>query len=75
MNEKNDRKYGALVFGDIWLPVKSLLEKAGRAKTVINVEQNIPGSRLGHYRITGISVITAYSGLTGGRSSQPHFRQ
>ncbi|NLK87722.1 MAG: 2-oxoacid:acceptor oxidoreductase subunit alpha [Clostridiaceae bacterium] len=56
LNEKNDRKYGALVFGDIWpLPVKSLLEKAGRAKTVINVEQNATGQLA--------SVITESTGI------------
>ncbi len=44
LNESKVKKYGALVFGDIWpLPVKSLIEKAGKAKMVINVEQNATG--------------------------------
>lgn len=44
LNENKDKKYGALVFGDIWpLPTKLLLEKAKKAKTVINVEQNATG--------------------------------
>ncbi len=44
LNEDNDKKYGALVFGDIWpLPIKLLTEKAGKAKKVINVEQNAAG--------------------------------
>lgn len=44
LNENKDKKYGALVFGDIWpLPVKALTEKAGKAKKLINVEQNATG--------------------------------
>jgi 2-oxoglutarate ferredoxin oxidoreductase subunit alpha len=44
LNENEDKKYGALVFGDIWpLPVKILIEKAGKAKKIINVEQNATG--------------------------------
>ena len=36
--------YGALVFGDVWpLPTKLLLEKAGKARRIINVEQNATG--------------------------------
>jgi 2-oxoglutarate/2-oxoacid ferredoxin oxidoreductase subunit alpha len=44
MNSNIDKKYGALVFGDIWpLPTKLLVEKAKKAKTIINVEQNATG--------------------------------
>ncbi len=44
LNSKKGTKYGALVFGDIWpLPVKSLKEKAAKAKMLINVEQNATG--------------------------------
>jgi 2-oxoglutarate ferredoxin oxidoreductase subunit alpha len=44
LNENSDKKYGALVFGDIWpLPVKLLVEKAKKARQVINVEQNATG--------------------------------
>ncbi|MFZ5989565.1 MAG: 2-oxoacid:acceptor oxidoreductase subunit alpha [Bacillota bacterium] len=44
LNKDNNRKYGALVFGDIWpLPVKLLKEKAKQAKSIINVEQNATG--------------------------------
>ena len=38
------KKYGALVFGDIWpLPTKLLAQKAARVKNIINVEQNATG--------------------------------
>jgi 2-oxoglutarate/2-oxoacid ferredoxin oxidoreductase subunit alpha len=44
LNEKNDKKYGALVFGDIWpLPEIMLQEKAKKAKKIINIEQNATG--------------------------------
>ncbi|MDF2985983.1 MAG: 2-oxoacid:ferredoxin oxidoreductase subunit alpha [Eubacterium sp.] len=44
LNSNSDKKYGALVFGDVWpLPVKLLKEKAQIAKKVINVEQNATG--------------------------------
>ncbi|KUK73717.1 MAG: Pyruvate flavodoxin/ferredoxin oxidoreductase domain protein [Clostridiales bacterium 38_11] len=44
LNKSGEKKYGALVFGDIWpLPDKRLLEKAKTAKTIINVEQNYYG--------------------------------
>lgn len=44
LNEDKDKKYGALVFGDIWpLPTKLLLEKAKKSKKLINVEQNATG--------------------------------
>lgn len=44
LNNNTDKKYGALVFGDIWpLPEKLMVEKAGKAKKIINVEQNATG--------------------------------
>jgi 2-oxoacid:acceptor oxidoreductase, alpha subunit len=44
LNSRNDGKYGALVFGDIWpLPVKRLKAKAKCARIIINVEQNATG--------------------------------
>lgn len=44
MLNSGEKKYGALVFGDIWpLPTKLLLEKAKQAKKIINVEQNATG--------------------------------
>ncbi|MCX7923350.1 MAG: 2-oxoacid:acceptor oxidoreductase subunit alpha [Clostridia bacterium] len=44
LNSEGSVKYAALVFGDIWpLPVKSLCQKAPKAKTIINIEQNATG--------------------------------
>lgn len=44
LNESGGKKYGALVFGDIWpLPVKLLTEKAVQAVNIINIEQNSTG--------------------------------
>lgn len=44
LNRDGNRKYGALVFGDVWpLPTKLLEEKAAKAKVIINVEQNATG--------------------------------
>lgn len=44
LNNNSGKKYGALVFGDIWpLPTKLLQEKAAKAKRIINVEQNATG--------------------------------
>ena len=44
LKENSDKKYGALVFGDIWpLPTQLLFEKARMAKQIINVEQNATG--------------------------------
>jgi len=44
LNKDSSRKYGALVFGDIWpLPTKLLEEKASKAKVLVNVEQNVTG--------------------------------
>jgi len=39
-----NRRYGALIFGDIWpLPEKLFREKVRNAKTIINIEQNATG--------------------------------
>lgn len=39
-----NRRYSALIFGDIWpLPEKLIREKARNAKTIINIEQNATG--------------------------------
>lgn len=44
LNEFGEERYSALIFGDIWpLPRKLLTEKAGKAKKVINIEQNATG--------------------------------
>jgi 2-oxoglutarate/2-oxoacid ferredoxin oxidoreductase subunit alpha len=44
LNKKEGKKYGALVFGDIYpLPKKSLMEMAGNGKKIINIEQNATG--------------------------------
>ncbi|TYQ15449.1 UNVERIFIED_CONTAM: 2-oxoglutarate ferredoxin oxidoreductase subunit alpha [Acetivibrio alkalicellulosi] len=44
LNNSSDRKYGAMVFGDVWpLPIKLLNEKAKNATTIVNVEQNATG--------------------------------
>ncbi len=57
-NEKNGKKYGALVFGDIWpLPEKTLIEKCKNAKMIINVEQNSNGQLKDVIReVTGITM-------------------
>ncbi len=72
LNEKG-KKTAALVFGDVYpLPTKLLTEKAGRAKTIVNVEQNATGQFAGLVReMTGIACtgsILKYDGrqLTGG---------
>lgn len=44
LNAEDGKKYGALVFGDIWpLPEKKLQELAPKASQIINVEQNATG--------------------------------
>jgi len=44
LNATGKTKYGALVFGDVWpLPDKLLIEKASKAKKLINIEQNATG--------------------------------
>lgn len=54
--EDKTKKYGALVFGDIYpLPIKKLKEKADQASSIINIEQNATGQLAGLIReITGI---------------------
>lgn len=44
LNAEDGKRYGALVFGDIWpLPEKKLQELAPKASQIINVEQNATG--------------------------------
>ncbi len=44
LNRRGGKKYGALIFGDIWpLPKKEIVEKAKKACTLVNVEQNATG--------------------------------
>lgn len=44
LNRQSATQYAALIFGDIYpLPVKRLLEKAQKAKQLINIEQNATG--------------------------------
>ncbi|MEA5016495.1 MAG: 2-oxoacid:acceptor oxidoreductase subunit alpha [Candidatus Limiplasma sp.] len=44
LNQKGAKRYGALVFGDIWpLPQKLLKKTAASAKRLIHVEQNYTG--------------------------------
>lgn len=44
LNAEAGKRYGALVFGDIWpLPEKKLQELAPKASQIINVEQNATG--------------------------------
>lgn len=57
LNEgKGQRRYGALVFGDVWpLPQKLLRETARSAKALIHVEQNYTGQLASLIReVTGI---------------------
>jgi len=61
------KKYGALIFGDVYpLPRKLLEEKAAKAKNIINIEQNATGQLAGLIREkTGIlctSSILKYDG-------------
>ena len=73
LNESEEGKYGALVFGDIYpLPTKRLEEKAKNANSIINIEQNATGQLAGLMReTTGITCtdsILKYDGrqITGG---------
>ena len=73
LNEKENGKYAALVFGDIYpLPKKLLMEKAPQARRILNVEQNATGQLAGLIREqTGIACtgsILKYDGrqITGG---------
>ncbi|ABX43479.1 2-oxoacid:acceptor oxidoreductase subunit alpha [Lachnoclostridium phytofermentans] len=44
LNEDEPGKYGALSFGDVYpLPTKLLMEKASKAKQIVNIEQNATG--------------------------------
>lgn len=44
LNAENERKYGALMFGDVCpLPLKRLKQCAAQAKVIINIEQNATG--------------------------------
>lgn len=44
LNKRVEKRFGALIFGDIWpLPEKMFLEKAGKARHIINIEQNATG--------------------------------
>ena len=58
LNQEGDRKFGCLVFGDIWpMPEKLLREKAKSAKVLINVEQNFTGQLAALIsEVTGIRV-------------------
>lgn len=57
LNREGNARYAALVFGDVYpLPQKLLLEKAPKAKRLINVEQNATGQLAGLVREhTGIA--------------------
>ncbi len=57
LNRAGNARFAALVFGDVYpLPQKLLLEKAPKAKRVINVEQNATGQLAGLIREhTGIA--------------------
>ena len=58
LNAKGEKRYGALVFGDIWpLPQKRLTQAAASAKAVINVEQNYTGQLASLIReVTGVKM-------------------
>ena len=67
LNREGNARYAALVFGDVYpLPQKLLLEKASKAKRVINVEQNATGQLAGlireHTGIACTSSILKYDG-------------
>jgi 2-oxoglutarate/2-oxoacid ferredoxin oxidoreductase subunit alpha len=52
LNSFGGKKYGALIFGDIWpLPETKLREKAKKAEQIINIEQNATG-QLASIKIT-----------------------
>ncbi len=57
LNKESGKRYAALVFGDIYpLPEKLLREKAGKAKRIVNVEQNYTGQLKQLVReVTGIA--------------------
>ncbi|MEI6100302.1 MAG: 2-oxoacid:acceptor oxidoreductase subunit alpha [Eubacteriales bacterium] len=77
LNEKEQGKYAALVFGDlIPFPQKMIAEKAEKAKKIINVEQNTTGQLAGllreHTRIACTGSILKYDGrqITGGEIAE-----
>lgn len=57
LNSDGQGQYAALVFGDVYpLPQKLLIEKASKAKRIINIEQNATGQLAGLIREeTGIA--------------------
>jgi 2-oxoglutarate ferredoxin oxidoreductase subunit alpha len=57
LNENQEGRYAALVFGDVYpLPQKLLKEKTAQALRIINVEQNATGQLAGLIReVTGIT--------------------
>ena len=60
LNTREAGKFAALVFGDVFpLPEKLLKETAGKAKHIINVEQNATGQLAG--------IIREYTGITCSR--------
>ena len=72
LNSQPGGRYGALVFGDVWpLPQTLLVEKAQKARVLINVEQNYTGQLASLIRQeTGIAMhrsVLRYDGrqLTG----------
>jgi 2-oxoglutarate/2-oxoacid ferredoxin oxidoreductase subunit alpha len=72
LNQESPDTYGALVFGDIFpLPVNRIRKLAGKARSIINVEQNATGQLAGLVReFTGIecqSSVLKYDGrqMTG----------
>ncbi|HKK96208.1 MAG TPA: 2-oxoacid:acceptor oxidoreductase subunit alpha [Anaerovoracaceae bacterium] len=61
LNSIGEKKYAALVFGDVYpLPKKLLLEKVKNAKLIINIEQNATGQLA--------DVIREQTGITCGYS-------
>ncbi|MHB8963464.1 MAG: 2-oxoacid:acceptor oxidoreductase subunit alpha, partial [Saccharofermentanales bacterium] len=56
LNGYKEKRYAALVFGDVWpLPPKLITEMSRKAKTIINVEQNSTGQLKDIIReVTGI---------------------
>ncbi len=67
LNHGEEERFAALVFGDVFpLPEKRLKENAGKAKHIINVEQNATGQLAGIIReYTGVvcsSSVLKYDG-------------
>ncbi len=61
LNQEGNKRYGALVFGDIWpLPKERLKQAAAKGEAIINVEQNYTGQLAGLIREeTGIEMSTS----------------